>query len=729
MGVIKNYDEAKTRINDFLQNFYKSDEDGNKNFVYADKVTDLAARKFVALYVELADVNVHDPDLKNEIQNNTRRYQKLFAQCIDGMIEKILDTMEAPVLDALDAFVFQRRYVDKKEQETKQEGNQVPEDPKNSYPEELMRRFEIYFIQEPVAPQLAVRDIRANCVGKLVTMRGVVIRVSDVKPSVSVITYSCDTCGAELYQTISTRSFQPLIACQSKDCVDSKAGGRLQLQHRGSKMPKFQEIRIQEMSDQVPVGSIPRATTAFCYGENTRKVQPGDQVLVCGVLTPTLNTGFKQMGGGLITDVVLDVHFIKNSRNDAEEFVDAEMTEEEIDIVSQENIYDLLAYSIAPEIYGLSDVKKSLLLCLVGGTDAQESGMKIRGAINVLLVGDPGVAKSQLLSYVDRLAVRSQYTTGRGSSGVGLTAAVVKDAVTGEMTLEGGALVLADKGICCIDEFDKMMDGDRTAIHEVMEQQTISIAKAGILTSLNARVSIVAAANPAFGRYNPKRSIEENIQLPAALLSRFDLLWLIQDRPDRDADRRLAEHVTFVHREGHQPKAAMEPLHMDLVRKYIAICKKKQPRFPSSLTARLVEKYVQIRNDAEEVVNSTYTSPRVLLGIIRLSTALARLHLSDEVSAEHVDEAIRLMDSAKASLAPKVMDVRRRKNPQDEAFDAIREFLVESGHNNVTRRDIIRKCVAKGIDEDVVLQGIETWTNSGVLFEDQNKRLRYTLVN
>lgn len=402
--------------------------------------------------------------------------------------------------------------------------------------------------------------------GKLVNLKGVIIRASDVKPSISVVTYSCDTCGVELYQPINSRSFQPILECKSKDCVTSKAGGRLQLQHRGSKMPKFQELRVQELSDQVPVGSIPRALTVYCYGENTRKAQPGDQVQITGCLAPTLASGFKQMSGGLITDVVLDAHFIKNNRNDTEECEEVVMTEEEMEILSQENIYDLLAYSIAPEIYGLSDVKKSLLLCLVGGTDASESGMRIRGAINVVLIGDPGVAKSQLLSYVDRLALRSQYTTGRGSSGVGLTAAVVKDSMTGEMTLEGGALVLADRGICCIDEFDKMMEGDRTAIHEVMEQQTISIAKAGILTSLNARVSIVAAANPAFGRYNPKKSVEENIQLPAALLSRFDLLWLIQDLPERENDRRLAEHITFVHREGHQPKAAFEPLPMELVR-------------------------------------------------------------------------------------------------------------------------------------------------------------------
>ena len=410
----------------------------------------------------------------------------------------------------------------------------------------------------------------------------------------------------------------PLLMCPSDDCRINKAGGRLHLQTRGSKFIKFQEVKVQEHSDAVPVGHIPRSITVYSRGETTRQCIPGNHVSIDGIYLPIVKTGFQALASGLLSDTYLEAHRIMLiNKTEDEELGEEEITKEELKQLQDDDFYEKLAASIAPEIYGHEDIKKALLLLLVGGVDRNPSGMKIRGNINICLMGDPGVAKSQLLAYMDRLAPRSQMTTGRGSSGVGLTAAVMKDTLTGEFMLEGGALVLADQGICCIDEFDKMADQDRTAIHEVMEQQTISIAKAGIMTTLNARVSILAAANPAYGRYNPKKSVQENIQLPAALLSRFDLLWLIADRSDRENDLKLAQHICYVHKNNCQPPSNYGPIDMKLMRRYINKCKAQTPGIPEELTDYIVGAYCEMRKAARNNKDMTFTSARTLLAILR----------------------------------------------------------------------------------------------------------------
>ncbi|KAJ2829367.1 DNA replication licensing factor MCM7, partial [Coemansia furcata] len=332
------------------------------------------------------------------------------------------------------------------------------------------------------------------------------------------------------------------------------------------------------------------------------------------------------------------------------------------------------------------DVKKALLLLLVGApTKRTKDGMSIRGDINICLMGDPGVAKSQLLRFVAKVAPRGVYTTGRGSSGVGLTAAVMRDSVTGEMVLEGGALVLADNGICAIDEFDKMDESDRTAIHEVMEQQTISISKAGITTTLNARTSILAAANPARSRYNPRMTPEENINLPAALLSRFDVLFLMLDRPNHDDDLLLARHVAWVHAHGRHPTTAdlngsagsssnEEEIDMELLRHFIAAARARNPTLPHAVADYVVGAYVQLRQQYKSALDSAAsrrvtgrssidtgmsantrsnignTTPRTLLAILRLAQARARIRGADSVGTDDVDEALRLMDAAHVTL-------------------------------------------------------------------------------
>lgn len=375
--------------------------------------------------------------------------------------------------------------------------------------------------------------MKGKDIGRFVTIRGIVSKVNDVKPLAVIIALSCDKCGYEVFQEISSQTFNPISECPSELCKKNQTKGRLYMQTRASKLIRFQEIRLQEQMDQVPMCCIPRTMKVHLLEGNVKKVNPGDSVYISGAFLPMPYTGFQALRAGLTTDTYLkahNVHLVAQSYSELK--FTAEMWDRVQRIAKGPNTYERLSASIAPELYGMDDVKKLLLLLLAGGsTKYTKDGMRVRGDINVCLMGDPGVAKSQILKHICNISPRGVYTTGRGTSGVGLTSCVVRDPETGEFALEGGALVMADGGVACIDEFDKMDENDRTAIHEVMEQQTISISKAGITATLNARASILAAANPRSGRYNQKLRLSENVDLPAALLTRFDMLYLLLDTP------------------------------------------------------------------------------------------------------------------------------------------------------------------------------------------------------
>ena len=755
---------------------------------YSQQIELLAKRDQVELSVDLADVTSVDKDLAQAIVSNTNRFVDIFSDAVAELIiewrNNIPDGVIPPPKDTLDVYIEHRMRL---AQATSAGDAGQTDVQMENYPVQLMRRFEVYFFRPNSVPEigadevrpktrsLSVREVKASLIGKLIAVKGIITRVTEVKPMVVVATYSCDQCGCETYQPINGSSFIPLESCTSNECKTNKSNGRLYLQTRGSRFVKFQELKIQEHSDQVPVGNIPRSLTIIAKGEQTRKALPGDHVVITGVFLPQANKGFKGMVGGgggplLPERTFLEAHrIIKVNKTDTDGSEESEvvleddyvgLTQEEAEkLAESKGFYDRISSSIAPEIYGHDDLKKALLLLLIGGVDKSPYGMKIRGNINICLMGDPGTAKSQLLSFIDRLAPRSQLTTGRGSSGVGLTAAVMRDPVTDEFVLEGGALVLADQGICCIDEFDKMLDADRTAIHEVMEQQTVSIAKAGIMTTLNARVSVLAAANPVYGRYNPKKSLEANIQLPAALLSRFDLLWLIQDKPDKESDLRLARHVTFVHQnptkeiniaengiEGQDEEEEFDiqailsgehgekPFDMKLIRRYIMLAKKRDPIVPEILTDQIVEAYIQMREKArnksadDSTDCSTFTSARSLLAIIRLSTSLARLRLATSVAKEDVAEAIRLIEMSKDTIFT-AMEHDGHGHVGAES-DKIRRLIDQLAKDSESGRSIpmsllVEKAVSRGFTEEQIDEALNESEEFNIIYMNRDR----TVIN
>lgn len=709
----------------FFEGF--QDEDGATK--YFDLLQAICNRQRTVLIVELDDLAQYmklmpsGDDTKEvlleEVETNTKHYLKQIAEAADEILATMEPTINNIEIDVYDVLLQQRlKGINQAESRTAADGMGRQKDPSHHLPAALMRRFEVQLHPRTDVKPLRMRQVQSDVMGSLVTVRGIVTNATDVKPLLTVATYLDSTSGLEVYQDIVGRTFLPLEAPPPTAAgMQSSKDAELVMQTRGSKFVKYQEVRIQELASEVPQGTTPRSMVLHVTGELTRLMRPGDPVTVSGIFLPEPFTGFRAAKAGLLTSTFLLVQRVlsdKQSYNAISMDVGHDAAIQAL--VDEGDLYNRLARSIAPEIWGHEDVKKALLLVLVGGVSKEvDDGMRLRGDIHACLMGDPGVAKSQLLRFVCNISPRAVYTTGKGSSGVGLTAAVTRDSMTGEMTLEGGALVLADKGICAIDEFDKMEESDRTAIHEVMEQQTVSIAKAGITTTLNTRTTVLAAANPAWGRYDTRRSPSENIALPAALLSRFDLLWLILDRADDTMDRALAQHVLSVHKYGKAPviEGAASALTADQLRAYIAHAKQRAPFVPESLTEYFAAVYAEMRaEEAQTEQPHSYTTARTLLSMLRLSQALARLRLADSVAQPDVDEALRLMRMSKISLSDNESgtgqkDVistiysRIRDNAQEQRKDqyAWAEILAVAG--NEFKHEEIRACLTEYADINI----------------------------
>lgn len=609
--------QLQTQLETFILDFRL-----DNNFVYRDQL-----RENALLKKYYCDVNINDL-----INFNEELAHKLASEPAE-----IIPLFEGALKKCTHRIVF-------------------PHDPKAQIPEHQL-------LLHSDADDVSIRNLDSMTIARLVRVPGIVIGASVMSSKATELHLQCRNC--QHTQTIPilggfTGVTLPRICGRTRIPSDPTPKCPLDpyfVMHEKSLFVDQQIIKLQEAPDQVPVGELPRHVLISADRHLTNRVVPGSRCTVMGIFSIYQNKASKNSSNGgavaIRTPYLRAVGIqtdLDQSAKGAATFSEEE-EQEFLELSRRPDLYNIMADCIAPSIYGNRDIKKAILCLLLGGSKKiLPDGMRLRGDINVLLLGDPGTAKSQLLKFVEKAAPISIYTSGKGSSAAGLTASVQRDHSTREFYLEGGAMVLADGGVVCIDEFDKMRDEDRVAIHEAMEQQTISIAKAGITTILNARTSVLAAANPIFGRYDDMKTPGENIDFQTTILSRFDMIFIVKDDHSREKDEKMAKHVLSIQMDGRGAEEVTESeIPIDRMRKYLTYCRTRcAPRLSPEAAEKLSSHFVSIRRQvhaAEIEANARSSIPitvRQLEAIVRITESLAKLTLSTIATEVHVDEAIRL---------------------------------------------------------------------------------------
>jgi len=590
LAKLASYEEVFTR---FIEDF----RDSNGNLKYDQAISELAVKDSKSLIVEFNDLYSFDMELATNILMEPEKLFVDFSNVVSAKL-KLKDPIYAET------------------------------------------HKDIHIRIRALPSETPLRKIGSEHISKLVLVHGIIVRASAVTPLIVKAVFKCPACGELVYVIQDGETLKTPAKCES---CDNKRG--FDIVPKESVFIDSQRVTIQERPEDLPPGQLPRSLNVDLKDDLVDTARPGDRITIIGWVDLIQRYG---RGGPLrIFDMVMECNNIEVSGREMELMEISPEDEAAIkEIAADPWIHRRLLQSMAPSIYGYENIKESILYLLLGGVGKDLPDVKIRGDINVLLVGDPGTGKSQLLQFAAKIAPRGLLTTGRGSTAAGLTAAVVKEGGTGNFILEAGALVLADKGICCIDEIDKMKEEDRGAIHPAMEQQIVPIAKGGIVATLNARTSILAAANPTLGRYNPYQTIGQNINLPVTILSRFDAIFVLKDIPDADRDAIMAEHILGLHKDA--GTGVTSPIDPQLLRKYISYAKRVRPSITDEVITRFRDFYVKMRTASMEggEASAVAITARQLESLVRLAEARARAHLRDKVTVEDAEAVITLMQSS-----------------------------------------------------------------------------------
>ncbi|MDC0856963.1 minichromosome maintenance protein MCM, partial [Candidatus Nitrosopelagicus sp.] len=594
--------QTESALSDYVKKFLLEFKDEKGNFRYVDDIDTMMPSKLKFINVDYNDLVLH-PDIESVFHENPDSILEAFSRAIKEILQERFP-----------------KYAKKIEHEVR-------------------ARIANYPVQR------SLRQINAEVIGKITSVSGMVLRASEVKPLAKELVFVCPEGHRTDVLLGNGLSLTSPVQCSNPKCNHRELG----VEPESSRFIDVQFVRLQELPEDLPPGQLPHYLDVTVKQDLVDNARPGDRVVLTGVvrIEQEKMSGVSKNSSPLYR-LRLDgnnVEFLgggkkdKKSRKIQREEISSEDEKMIKSLSKSPDLYQQLIDSYAPHITGHEMIKESILLLMAGSTQRElEDGSKIRGDINIFLVGDPGTAKSEMLKFCVRVAPRGLYTSGRGSTAAGLTAAVVRD-TNGIFMLEAGATVLGDQGLVCIDEFDKMKTEDRSALHEVMEQQTASISKGGIVATLNARTSILAAANPMYGKYDPFKNITENVNLPVPLLTRFDLIFVVRDKPSKEKDTKIAQHIINLHTPSGIDKKSL--IDSETLTKYLSYVKRINPTLTKEAEEKILDYYMKMRTvEAEEMITVT---PRQLEGLIRLATARARLLLKTQVEAEDAQRAIDLL--------------------------------------------------------------------------------------